>query len=181
MNTEFLRRLENIVRLGVVDSVDYDKALCIVDFQGILTCPLPWLTLRAGTDSTWDSPSKGEQCVVLAPSGELVNGIVLLGLYSNTNPAPETNQNIKSRKFSDGAVIQYNTETHHLEATLPDGGTANIKANVVIDGTLHVTETITADQDISTPADVKAGDISLTKHKTSGVKSGPDTSGGPVP
>lgn len=35
--------------------------------------------------------------------------------------------------------------------------------------------------DFSTEADVKAGDISLKLHKTSGVKSGGDTSGGPVP
>ncbi|MDM1022069.1 phage baseplate assembly protein V [Acinetobacter sp. VNK23] len=207
MNTDIFRRLENLVRLGVVESVDYDKARCIVDFQGIKTCPLQWLTLRAGEDSTWDSPSIGEQCIVFSPSGELANGIVLFGLYSLAHPAPSYDQAIKVRKFSDGAVIQYNTDIHHLEATLPEEGTAEITAlggitlngdttingNTTINGSTSMTgnHTVGGSQLVqgsshstghfSTDADVKAGDISLKSHKTSGVKAGPDTSGGPVP
>lgn len=213
MNIDILRRIENIVRPGVIFSVDHAKALCIVDFQGIRTCPLPWFTLRAGTDSTWDAPTKGEQCIVFAASGELVNGFVLVGLYSNESPAPSNNPDIKMRKFSDGAVIQYDTKIHHLEAILPADGTATLTATggITLNGDTTINGNVTTNGNqqtngsiamtgnntvggsqlvqgsshssghFSTEADVTAGEISLKNHKTSGVKSGSETSGGPVP
>ncbi|KAA8734916.1 phage baseplate assembly protein V [Acinetobacter qingfengensis] len=207
MNIDILRRLENLIRPGVIFEIDHDKALCIVDFQGIKTCPLPWLTLRAGTDSTWDAPTKGEQCIVFAASGELTNGFVLVGLYSNDSPAPSNNPNIKMRKFSDGAVIQYDAENHHLQAILPVDGTATITApggitlngdttingNVLTNGSVAMTgnNTVGGSQLVqgsshssghfSTEADVTAGDISLKHHLTANVKSGSDISGEPVP
>ncbi len=48
-------------------------------------------------------------------------------------------------------------------------------ANLQVVGGIHSTLDITSD------ADIIAGNISLTKHRTSDVKGGSDTSGGPVP
>jgi len=66
-------------------------------------------------------------------------------------------------------------KSHELSAVLPTGGKANIVADVTVTGTLHVTK------DITTDADVTAGNISLKKHKTSGVQGGSANSGVPVP
>lgn len=61
-----------------------------------------------------------------------------------------------------------------------DGSTA-MTGNNTVGGSQLVQGSSHSSGDFSTEADVKAGDISLKLHKTSGVKSGGDTSGGPVP
>lgn len=53
-------------------------------------------------------------------------------------------------------------------------GTVRIKGDVIHEGNQTTTGTINATEDI------KAGNISLKGHSHSGVKGGPDTSGGPV-
>lgn len=129
MNHDLIRRLENLIRIGTVASVDHATARCTVDCVGIVTAPLPWLTLRAGTDRTWDAPTVGEQVMVLAPGGEMMQAVVIMGLYHTAHPAPAGSANIKTRHYEDGAVITYDTSTHALSAILPSGGTAVITAN----------------------------------------------------
>lgn len=190
---DLARRLENLIRIGIIKSVDISQARCVVDFQGIETTPLLWLNLRAGNDITWDSPSVGEQCIVFSPSGELANGIVLVGLYSQQHPAPNSNPQLKIRQFSDGAIIQYDTQQHQLSATLPNGGTAIITAtggitlngNTTINGNLLTTGnqsvqgTSHSKGTISCDGDIKAGSISLKNHTHNGVRSGGESTGQP--
>ena len=85
------------------------------------------------------------------------------------------------RIFEDGCLLSYDIKTHQLDAVLPEGGTFNVTADVNITGKLTVSETITAEKDISTSADVIAGNISLKKHKTDKVQPGNGQSGGPIP
>ena len=42
---------------------------------------------RAGADREWDPPTIGEQVVLLSPSGNLAQGVVLTGLFSDLIPA----------------------------------------------------------------------------------------------
>lgn len=129
MSHDIIRRLENLIRIGTVASVDHANARCTVDCVGIMTAPLPWITARAGTDRTWDAPTVGEQVLVFAPSGEMMQAVVLMGLYHNDSPAPASQSNIKTRHFDDGCTITYDTSAHALSAILPSGGTAVITAN----------------------------------------------------
>ncbi len=181
--SEIIRRLENIVRFGSIDTVDLEKALCTVNLGDIKTAQLNWLNVRVGTDSTWDPPTAGERCVVFSPSGELAQGVVLFGIYSEDNPAPAHSENIKLRKFSDGTVIQYDTSSHVLKATLTDGGKVEITASggITLNGNTTINGSLSTTQDITSKADVKAGNISLSSHKHTGVKGGGETSGVPVP
>ncbi|KAF0616991.1 phage baseplate assembly protein V [Acinetobacter baumannii] len=181
--SEIIRRLENIVRFGSIDTVDLEKALCTVNLGDIKTAQLNWLNIRAGTDSSWDPPSPGERCIVFSPSGELAQGVVLFGIYSEDNPAPAQSENIKLRKFSDGTVIQYDTASHVLKATLTDGGKVEINASggITLNGNTTINGSLSTTQDITSKADVKAGNISLSSHKHNGVKGGGETSGVPVP
>ena len=184
MNADDKRRLENVIRFGTIKTINPTQPIptVIVNLDDIDTPEIRCLNARAGTDKTWDMPSEGEECVVISPCGDIgPASFVLFGFYNENNPAPSSELNQKLRIFSDGCVIAYDTSAHHLSAILPNGGTATIAADLKVIGKLHVTESITADKDISTPADVIAGEISLTKHKTSGVKSGSETSGGPTP
>ena len=184
MNADANRRLENIVRFGTIKTLNPSKPIprVIVNLGDIETPEIRCLNIRSGDDATWDMPSINEECVVISPCGDIgPTSFVLYGFYNDAHPAPSDDLNKKIRMFADGCVIAYDVAAHHLSAVLPSGGTAQIVADVEIVGNLHVSKAITAGDNISTLADVVAGDISLTKHKTSGVEPGSGTSGGPTP
>ncbi|ENV67421.1 phage-related baseplate protein (GPV-like) [Acinetobacter junii] len=209
MNAEIARRLENLIRLGTVKTFNPSQPFptVTVDLGEITTAEIRFLNLRAGNDKTWDPISPGEEVVVLSPCGVLELGIAVAGLNNENNPSISTDPNKNIRLFSDGCFISYDTSSHILEAILPEGGKAVITAlggitlngdttingNLKINGSTAMTgnNTVGGSQlvqgsshstgNFSTDADVKAGDISLKSHKTSGVQTGGGTSGGPVP
>lgn len=176
---ELARRLENLCRHGTVETIDYEKQRITVNLGDIITDEIRWVTLRSGENKTWDPPSIGEECAVISPCGELKLGFAIFGFYNEDNPAPSNDPNTPIYVFKDGCILSYNAESHHLTAHLPSGGTANITADVTINGKLHVTKAITAGEDISTPKDVKAASISLRNHKHGNVQSGQSDTGSP--
>jgi len=125
--TELDRRLANIVRLGTVEQADYAKARIRVRCGDMLTGWLPWLTTRAGKDITWWAPDIGEQVVVLSPSGEPAQGVVLFAVYQNSSPQPETDVNRRKVVFEDGTTVIYDRASHLLSV--------DIKGDVKIDVT----------------------------------------------
>jgi phage baseplate assembly protein V len=120
--TVLLRRLENLIRPGTVAEFDPVTARCRVQTGNLLTTWLPFFTLNADEDSTWHLPSLDEQCLILSPSGNPETGFVLIGLYSDRYPAPDNSPTRHRRRYRDGAIIDYDTATHTLTATLPAGG-----------------------------------------------------------
>lgn len=83
---ELSRQLANMLRVGTVAEVrSKPTAACRVKSGELLTQWLPWISTRAGGKRarTWWAPRVGEQCVVLSPGGEMTQGLVLLGLYSD--------------------------------------------------------------------------------------------------
>ena len=209
MNADIHRRLENIIRLGKIKTFTPSLPFptVTVDLGEITTAEIRFLNLRAGNSKTWDPISPGEEVIVLSPCGVLELGIAIAGLSNADNPAISSDINQTIRLFPDGCLISYDSKTHALNASLPEGGTAVITAsggitlngdttingNVLVNGSTAMTgnNTVGGSQLVqasshstghfSTDADVKAGDISLQTHKTSGVRSGGDISGGPVP
>lgn len=173
--TDLLRRLENLIRLGTIAAVDHQAARCTVRTGGLSVPNLPWLALRAGDSSDWDPPTVGEQCILIAPSGEPALGIALVGLYSQQLPAPSNSATVRRRKYPDGAVIDYDHASHALSATLPAGGKAQLTApgGVTILGNVDITGTVTVS------ADVVASGISLVTHKHGGVQTGSGTTAVP--
>ena len=202
MNAELARRLENLIRLGTIETINPSKPYptVTVNLGEITTAPIRFLSLRAGKDQTWDPPSIGEEVVVFSPCGVLEMGIAVSGLNNAAFPAPSDDLNQKIRIFEDGCFLSYNVQSHVLEAILPAGGTVvltapggvTINGNLQVNGSVSMTgnNTVQGSQlvqgsshstgDFSTEADVKAGSISLKKHKTTGVKSGGDISGDPI-
>ena len=132
------RRLANVVRVGVVASVDLPAARCRVIIGDILTAPLPFITCKAGKDRTWHPPEVGEQVIVLAPSGELAAGFVLGGVYTTANPAPSTSPDVAKMLFKDGSSATYDRVLHSLTIDLPTSGSSlsvNVTGNVTISAT----------------------------------------------
>ncbi|EKU54454.1 phage-like baseplate assembly protein [Acinetobacter sp. WC-323] len=210
MNADINRRLENIVRFGKIKTLNPSKPIprVTVNLGDIETPEIRCLNIRSGDDITWDMPSENEECVVISPCGEIgPTSFVLYGFYNDNNPSPSDDLNQKIRMFADGCVIAYDISAHHLSAILPSSGKATITAdggvtvngdttingNLQINGSTAMTgnNTVGGSQlvqgsshstgNFSTEADVKAGEISLKTHRTTGVQAGGDISGDPIP
>ncbi len=173
--TDLIRRLDNLIRIGTIAAVDHQAARCTVKTGGLTVPNLPWQAQRAGSSRDWDAPTVGEQCILLSPSGEPSQGVVLVGLYSQQRPAPSNSANLRRRTYPDGAVIDYDHATHTLTATLPGGGKAKLTApgGVTILGDVDITGLVTVSDDV-----IAAG-ISLVNHVHGGVQSGPSKTGAP--
>ena len=175
-----------LLRYGTVTSVMLADGLCIVEIDdGEQTQPIRWFEGRAGATRSWSPPSVGEQVLLICPDGELSAATALRGLNSAPNP-PIGNNLIERLRFDDGAEIRYDPENHRLEAVLPAGSQALIKADkLVVDGDLEVAGqldvagTIDAGDTISSDEDVLADGTSLKSHKHTGVSSGNSVSGEP--
>ncbi|MFI8380656.1 phage baseplate assembly protein V [Pseudomonas sp. NPDC079086] len=120
------RLLENLIRFGTIEAVQMQPPRVKVKSGNIITTWRPWLALRAGDDRDWDPPTLGEQCVLFSPSGNLAQGIVLTGLFSDLITANGDREGLHRRTYRDGAVIEYDSIAKHLRATLP--GTAELTA-----------------------------------------------------
>ena len=174
--TELDRRISNLIKFGTVQEADYINAKVRVKAGDILTGWLPWQTHRAGVDVTWFAPEIGEQVLLLSPSGELNQGLVITGLYQALKPPPVATPDKHHTVYSDGAVVEYDRLTHHLKAILPDGATTALTSSggITLIGNITLTGTLTAS------VDVIANGISLHNHKHGGVTAGSAQTGVPV-
>lgn len=188
------RLLENLIRFGTIAAVDHGNPAQLkpprvtVQTGTLLTGWLPWLNPRAGEDREWNPPTVGEQVVLLSPSGQLANGVVITGLFSDSIPANGNRAGLHRRTYRDGAVIEYDSTAHHLRAVLPAAGTTELVSlgGIHIEGPItHIGDyTQTGDQHITgtvtVSEDVVADGISLVSHKHTGVTPGGGTTGAPV-
>ncbi len=58
---------------------------------------LPWLAPSAGADREWDPPTLDEQVILLSPSGQFANGVVITGLPSDHIPANDDRAGLVSK------------------------------------------------------------------------------------
>lgn len=114
---ELSRLVANLIRIGTIHAVDLAAVRVRVQIGPLTTQWIPWLEHRAGTTTTWDPPTIGEQCVVFSPSGELAGGIVLVGLDSDTIQPPSHAAEKHVIRFPDGATFTYDHAASHLEIT----------------------------------------------------------------
>lgn len=119
--SELLRLILNLIRLGTIADIDHAAQRVRVHVGNNTTTWRPWITLRAGDAQTWWPPSIGEQVMLLSPEGNFDNAVVLPAVYSDKFTTPSTNPAHHTTRYSDGAVIQYDSAAHALTATLPDG------------------------------------------------------------
>ncbi|MFM2477320.1 phage baseplate assembly protein V [Celerinatantimonas sp. MCCC 1A17872] len=194
---EINRRLDNLIRIGVISELDYSRAefpCARVSCGELLTHWLPLATVRAGSDGEHDPHEVGEQVIVLCPGGTLEQGVIIASLFSTNRPSPSTATTTHRRQYRDGAVIDYDTANHQLTATLPAGGKVTATAsggftligdvkivgNTAITGNLNAEGEMQSQGVIHSEQDVTAQSISLKGHRHSDVERGDETSGGPV-
>ena len=120
--TDTARNIGSLLRFGQVLSVNFETRTCRVQFsESLRTDDLPWLTLRAGGNAFWAAPSIDETVLVLSPSGELNNAVVLPALQTNENGTwpfnfsdlefqwgglGEPREGLWRWLFSDGAILE---------------------------------------------------------------------------
>lgn len=134
MNTlaEAFRLIHNLVRIGAVAEVDVDRARARVQAGDNLTGWQPWISARTGTTLEWDPPTVGEQVVLLSPSGDLAQALIITGLYQQNAPSASADEH--KRVYPDGATITYDHVKKELVASLP--GKANV--NITGDATVNI-------------------------------------------
>ena len=120
--TEAERRISNVALMGQVVALDTVRARVRVQAGPITTGWLPFATLRAGPDRTWHPPEPGEQVLLVAPGGDLNQGVVVGSVYRAEHPAPADSQDISRTLFKDGAVMEYDRAQHHWRLAVPAGG-----------------------------------------------------------
>ena len=178
---ELTRMLANIVRPATVAEVDHSSARVRVKSGDILTGWLPSQARRAGNNRTWSLLEVGEQVIVLSPDGNLSQGFVLGSFYSAQHSVPSNNPDLHSTHYSDGAVISYDSNKHHLDVTLPAGATANIVSDggitltgdTTLTGNLTVIGNISSTQDVNDHTRTMSADRAIfDAHTHSGVASG---------
>ena len=131
---ELLRRMENTVRLGTIADVRHGApARCRVKTGNLTTDWLPWLAGRAGnTDGRlWWPPVVGEQCLLLAPGGDLLQAVALPGIYSDAKPQGGDKPKDCIAEFSQGDNVSYEAEMASLTAEMYGAITLLVQGNKV--------------------------------------------------
>lgn len=113
------RRVANLIRMGTVEEADYAAARVRIRFAQAVTHWLPWTTQRAGQDRSWWAPEVGEQVVVLAPSGDLAQGVVCFSIYQAAHPAPADSPDVTRRVYADKALEEYDRAAHRKHTKIP--------------------------------------------------------------
>jgi phage baseplate assembly protein gpV len=100
---ELERRQANVMRMATITQVDAAKGLVRVDAGGVPTPFLPW-TEHAGDIRSWVPPSVGQQVILFSPSGELGQGWVMRGGFSNAHPQPHAQGGAVKLKIGDTEI-----------------------------------------------------------------------------
>lgn len=113
---DLLRRVAALITVGKIAEVDDDKARARVQVGDVLTDWRPWSVGMAALDRSWSAPEPGEQVILISPSGDLRQAIIIGSLYQTVYPAPASDKNIRRIEWQDGTFVEYNRSTKELKA-----------------------------------------------------------------
>lgn len=162
---DLLKRIENIVRFGVVVSVDYAARHAVVQYaSGEQSAPLPWCVRRANVngEAEWWPIEPGEAVLVLSPGGVRATGRIVPAATTAETGAPAANADKHVIRHADGARFEYDRAANHWDIDLPSG-TARLSApnGVAIIGDLRVDGNIKASGDITDKTRSMAADRAI--------------------
>lgn len=177
------RALADLVREGVVDSVDLDAGKAVVRLGDLLTPPIDW-QMPVGDTTIWIAPTKGQPVTVTCPEGDIERAFIS-GSLPSSQMAPLFLGASVGIRFKDGAVITYDPEAQKLQLQLtgaaelvaPEG--LSIKADVAIEGDVTVQGGVKASGVVEGEVDVVFAGKSAKSHTHSGVTGGTGFSGVP--
>ncbi len=120
MNTwglaELERRLANIVKIGVIQETNHADKKLRVAMGETQTAWLPWPAEIGNNFIRWRPLRVGQQVVLVAPSGELNQAVIVGQLYGGGVEAPADDETLDLIQFDDGTKLQYDSSAHCLTA-----------------------------------------------------------------
>jgi phage baseplate assembly protein V len=108
--SEMNRRLLQIVRIGVIQEIDYTKAKARVKVGDNVTGWRPWVSLA----KAWIPPAVGDQVVVLSPNGDFEQGILFPALYHSKSKPPSNKENELKIKLSENSSVCFDSNLEKL-------------------------------------------------------------------
>lgn len=99
------RRQNNSLREGRITEVFPDEGMAKVDAGGVISKKVPWLQ-RAGAIREWSPPTIGERVILISPSGEPGQGMILPGGYTDEFAAPHDKGGEKVVTIGDVTITQ---------------------------------------------------------------------------
>ena len=126
------KRLSNIIRIGTIFEINVQTAKARVKIGELETDFLPWANSNSGSNNSWNPPEIDEQVIILSPSGDLSQAVILPSLYKNN--ASNSDQNIKSITYQDGSKISFNVSSGALDLDLKGDVTIKVVGNANIEG-----------------------------------------------
>lgn len=117
------RMLSGMLIAGTIEAVDYAAARVRVRSGEWVSAWLPWASAAAGKVRHWRPPSAGEQVIILSPSGQPEQGMVLPGFYTDQHgQANDNRKNLTATDWPDGAREHYDHDAHEYMLSVPAGG-----------------------------------------------------------
>lgn len=138
-HAEVKRKLDNVVRTGVVKSFD-PKTNTIVADVGLETHDIPYFN-HGGTGANWHPPKPGQQVTLLSASGDLTNAVAIPGGFHDKNPQPSQtkDEDIVAQRGAGKARARTTDEAAYLEAfkssvKVADGKVTITAKTIVLEG-----------------------------------------------
>lgn len=132
---EIDRRLANMVRSAVVTALDAPAGRVRVRDGDWVSDWLPWLETRAHAEASFSPPRPGEQVMVLCPSGDAEQGVVLAGIASTAWALPASDPAVSVYRWSAGGFRREDGGGNWL-LEMPAAGSITLRAgasSLVID------------------------------------------------
>jgi phage baseplate assembly protein V len=117
---ELERRLANLIRIGVIQETNHADKKLRVAMGATQTAWLPWPAEIGNNFVKWRPLRVGQQVIVIAPSGELNQAVIVGQLYGGGIEAPSTDEQKDLIQFEDGTQIEYDSAAHRLTAKIKD-------------------------------------------------------------
>lgn len=119
------RRTASIVQYGTVSQVKYDdKGAPRVKVKAgeIETGWIPWTEASAGKNVDWNPMDVGEQVVMLAPSGDMEQAVIVGSIHQDSMASHSNNPDESGRQWEGGAKDVYNRSSKERRIVVPAGG-----------------------------------------------------------
>jgi len=130
--SDLAKRLSNIIKIGTIFEINVQTAKARVKIGELETDFLPWANANSGSNNSWNPPEIDEQVIVLSPSGDLSQAVILPSIYKNN--ASNSDQNIKSITYQDGSKISFNVSSGTLDLDLKGDVAIKVVGNSNIEG-----------------------------------------------
>lgn len=156
------RRLANLIRVATISELDDSAARARVKCGAAPNSAwLPILTTRAGPDRSYWLPEPGEQVLVLSPSGDMTQGMILPALYQDAHAPPASTRNKHRTEYKDGTSIEYDRSAHKL--TIDCAGDIDVTASGNVTATIggQLTANVTGNSEITSPLITANGNVTI--------------------